>query len=183
MDRIELSKTNGQSLGYFDPVAMAERFDTEYKCVKKMYYMDMAIWVYQDEDTPDTMSVDVVTISDYKRVMEMELSKVHKRGVCYHVDIVRMDKKYRGQGLAPKLYKHIVKALGIVIQAGEAQSPGGRYIWNTLAGMNDCSVYGKFRYGQWHQLFKGDSEPELGWNPGGDMHTYDGREFTMYLSA
>jgi len=183
MDKIELSKTSNQNLGFFDPIAL-KQWDQEYVRVKSMYYMDIAIWVeYQEEDS---MTVTFATISDYKIVMNMEMSKVHRRkkSPTWHVDIVHMDKKFRGKGLAPKLYKHLVKALDIVIQAGEAQSPGGRYIWNKLAASHDVTVYGKFNHGQWHVMESSeDGEPWFGYMRGSDLQPYDGREFTMYLSA
>ncbi len=45
--------------------------------------------------------------------------------------------------LATKLYRFLMKTLGITLMAGTSQSAGGRYIWNTLAKDKGITVYAK----------------------------------------
>jgi hypothetical protein len=42
-----------------------------------------------------------------------------------------MDNRYRGCGIAPRVYEIVAKSSG-PIMSGDSQSPGGRAIWNSL---------------------------------------------------
>jgi hypothetical protein len=57
--------------------------------------------------------------------------------------LVEVDSRYKGKKLANKLYRFVLKALGITLMAGTSQSVGGRYIWNTLAKDRHITVYAK----------------------------------------
>jgi hypothetical protein len=56
---------------------------------------------------------------------------------------VEVDSRYKGKKLANKLYRFVLKTLGITLMAGSSQSVGGRYIWNTLAKDRHVTVYAK----------------------------------------
>jgi hypothetical protein len=66
-----------------------------------------------------------------------------KQNGAWHVDLVEVDSRYKGKKLANKLYRFLMKTLGITMMAGWAQSAGGRYIWNNLAKDKDITVYAK----------------------------------------
>lgn len=179
MIRINLDKRTDSSLGYFDPETLYSFYDEEYKLVKRIYHKDIDLWIHVAEDEH---YIEFVRSSDFKRIMCMTLSPSTKRSKSYHVDIVRMDKQFRGKGLAPLLYKYLVTYTDYILQAGECQSPGGRYIWNTLCDMNGVSVYGRFKYGQWYQMHKGEEEPEMDFELASTLVPYSNdREFYMYM--
>ena len=73
-------------------------------------------------------------------VAELGLSK---HNGAWHVDLVEVDSRYKGKNLANKLYRFVLKTLGITLMAGGVQSAGGRYIWNTLAKDRNITVYAK----------------------------------------
>ena len=73
-------------------------------------------------------------------VAELGLSKWNG---AWHVDLVEVDSRYKGKKLANKLYRFVLKTLGITLMAGGVQSAGGRYIWNTLAKDRNITVYAK----------------------------------------
>jgi hypothetical protein len=47
------------------------------------------------------------------------------------MNYTRMDNRYRGCGIAPRVYEIVAKSTG-PIMSGDSQSPGGRAVWNTL---------------------------------------------------
>jgi len=66
-----------------------------------------------------------------RRIMTIQLCK--KVGDTYSVDLVKIDSKFQGFKLAPKVYKKLVRA-GITLVTGGMQSAGGQYIWSQLVG-------------------------------------------------
>ena len=101
------------------------------------------------------MSINVYDRKKFKTIKDMwdEADEVHYRYVAYlglskrngawHVDLVEVDSRYKGKKLANKLYRFVLKTLGITLMAGSSQSVGGRYIWNTLAKDRNIMVYAK----------------------------------------
>ena len=95
------------------------------------------------------MTVNVYDRKKFKIVAD----ELHHRSVAYlglskkngawHVDLVEVDSRYKGKKLANKLYRFVLKTLGITLMAGSSQSVGGRYIWNTLAKDRHVTVYAK----------------------------------------
>jgi len=61
---------------------------------------------------------------------------------AYHVDLMRVNSRFQGFEIAPKLYYYIMKKFNIVIQAGSVQSAGGRKIWSKLCGMKNVVLFG-----------------------------------------
>ena len=95
-----------------------------------------------------------ITINVYDRKkFKVVAGEIHYRAVAYlglskksgawHVDLVEVDSRYKGKKLANKLYRFVLKTLGITLMAGSSQSVGGRYIWNTLAKDRHVTVYAK----------------------------------------
>ena len=95
------------------------------------------------------MSINVYDRTKFKIVAD----ELHHRTVAYlglskkngawHVDLVEVDSRYKGKKLANKLYRFVLKTLGITLMAGSSQSVGGRYIWNTLAKDRHVTIYAK----------------------------------------
>ena len=61
----------------------------------------------------------------------------------WHVDLVNVDSRYKGNNLAVKFYCFLIRKLNITLKAGSSQSSGGRYIWSKLAKVKDITVYAK----------------------------------------
>lgn len=83
----------------------------------------------------------------YQPVADLNLSKDYCDG-AYHVDLMRVDHRFQGHGLAPLLYRYVLRKLGIVLQAGKYQSAGGRKLWAQLAKMKDVTVFACYRRGK-----------------------------------
>lgn len=64
------------------------------------------------------------------RVMHMQLTQ--EMGDVHAVSMVRIDPKFQGFGLAPKVYEKIIKETNIALSTDECQTPGGQYIWTKL---------------------------------------------------
>ena len=65
-------------------------------------------------------------------VMEVDTYSIRRNGIRYRVmNYTRMDNRYRGCGIAPRVYEIVAKSTG-PIMSGDSQSPGGRAVWNTL---------------------------------------------------
>jgi len=67
--------------------------------------------------------------NQYRIVAYIALSR---RGSFWHVDLVKVDSHYRGNGVARLVYSFLIRK-GYALQAGDSQSPGGRFVWNELA--------------------------------------------------
>jgi len=98
------------------------------------------IWVYDRSRTKRQRTAFTSDIVDtYKIAGNFELSK---RGKYWHVDFARVDSNFRGKKLARKMYSFLIKK-GYSLQAGDSQSPGGRYVWNELAKDRTITVFAK----------------------------------------
>ena len=133
VSRIELSK--GVNLGFEEKegALIGRRWGYDIHCKKSA--REMSINVY------DRTKFKIVADELHHRtVAYLGLSK---RNGAWHVDLVEVDSRYKGKKLANKLYRFILKTLGITLMAGSSQSVGGRYIWNTLAKDRHVTVYAK----------------------------------------
>jgi GNAT superfamily N-acetyltransferase len=61
------------------------------------------------------------------------------------VGTIAVDKKYRGQGIASKLYDVVLKS-GRILFAGDSQTPGGRAMWSNLNRRPDVEVTGWVKF-------------------------------------
>jgi len=136
MERIEYSKR--ATLGFFIPGRRG--FTDGYKKVGRVRGMD--VWVEDVDSEGEYLEVEVTTNIDgrYKRVMVVSLER---DGQSYHVNLTQVDSKFQGHGIAPMVYRYICKKLGIILQAGRMQSPGGRHIWNMVSTYKDMLVLGQ----------------------------------------
>ena len=76
----------------------------------------------------------------YRIAAKVDLSKDRN---AWHVDLLNVDSRYKGNNLAIKLYKFLMKKMDITLMAGSSQSAGGRYVWNKLVKSPDVTVYAK----------------------------------------
>lgn len=83
----------------------------------------------------------------YQTVAELSLSTDYCSG-AYHVDLMRVNYRFQGHGIAPLVYRFLLRKLGIVIQAGVVQSAGGRKLWAQLAKMKGITIFASGKRGQ-----------------------------------
>ena len=137
VERITMNKS--VNLGYDEKVGdlIGKRwgYDIHRDMISKNY-MEIAVYDRKKFRT-GTISWDTV---EHRIVVWLGLSKVNG---AWHVDMVEVDSRYKGKKLANKLYRFLMKTLGITMMAGSSQSVGGRYIWNALAKDREITVYSK----------------------------------------
>ena len=143
VERITMRK--GVSLGYgnlddLELVGRAFGYDIYVEREERSYQV---IWVYDRNVTKRVRNFfihggDMET--RYRIVARVELSK--ERG-AWHVDMLQVDSRYKGQNLAVKLYRFLMRKMDITMKAGSSQSAGGRYVWNKLAKTPGVVIYAK----------------------------------------
>lgn len=107
----------------------------------------------------------------HKTIADLNLSNDYCKG-AYHVDLMRIDSRYQGHGIAPLLYRYVMKRLGIIIQAGTCQSSGGRKLWAQLAKTPGVEIFAAYRRGkELVQIEIDDEDEELHHDT---MKLYDG---------
>lgn len=80
-----------------------------------------------------------------KIAAELQLFKTPQ--AAWQVSLAVVDKDFRGEDLACKIYKYLIRQ-GFMLQAGSAQSPGGRYIWYRLAQSRSVEIVGRHKWGR-----------------------------------
>jgi len=144
VDRITMNK--GVFLGYgstedLELVGRAFGYDIYIEKEERTYNV---VWVYDRNITK--RSRRSVTFDDgmmetrYRIAAKVEMSK--ERG-AWHVDMLSVDSRYKGNNLAIKIYKFLMRKMDITLKAGTSQSAGGRYVWNKLAKTPGVVVYAK----------------------------------------
>ena len=107
----------------------------------------------------------------HKIIADLNLSNDYCKG-AYHVDLMRIDSRYQGNGIAPLLYRYVMKRLGVIIQAGTRQSAGGRKLWAQLAKTPGIEIFAAYRRGkELVQIGIDDEDEELHHDT---MKLYDG---------
>ena len=136
--RIDLSK--GVNLGFEEKegLLIGRRWGYDIHCEKAG--REMTVNVYDRKKFKTVKALWEDDEVHYRFVAYLGLSK---RNGAWHVDLVEVDSRYKGKKLANKLYRFVLKTLGITLMAGSSQSVGGRYIWNTLAKDRNITVYAK----------------------------------------
>ena len=135
VDRITMNK--GVSLGYgnLDDMELVGRAFGYNIYVEQEERSYQVIWVY-DRNVTKTIYGEM----GYRIAAKVELSKDHG---AWHVDMLQVDSRYKGQNLAVKLYRFLMRKMDITLKAGSSQSAGGRYIWNKLAKTPGVVIYAK----------------------------------------
>ena len=170
MDRIDMKKKF--ALGYFDTKANDDTW------VRLGSFSKLQVWVdnsMQDEGYLEVTVVDTSVVHGrstqrVKIVLEINLSTECFKD-AFHINMTRLDHRYGGRGIAAKAYRYIIKKMGITLQAGTAQSKGGRKIWFDLAQSNDLEVYTKAKGGRGYVVGIDEEEREV-WHPTKEI--YDG---------
>ena len=143
VERIDMDK--GVSLGYgnlddLELVGRAFGYDIYVEREERSYQV---IWVY-DRNVTKRVRNFFINGGDmetrYRIVARVELSK--ERG-AWNVGLLNVDSRYKGNNLAIKIYKFLMRKMDIVLMAGRSQSAGGRYVWNKLARTAGVVVYAK----------------------------------------
>ena len=140
VDRITMDK--GVSLGYgnlddLELVGRAFGYDIYVDKVESTYN---DIWVYDRNVTKRVRTLYGDMETRYRIAAKVELSK--ERG-AWHVDLLSVDSRYKGNNLAIKIYKFLMRKMDITLKAGTSQSAGGRYVWNKLSKTPGVVVYAK----------------------------------------
>ena len=144
VDRITMNK--GVSLGYgnlddLELVGRAFGYDIYVEQEERIY---QTVWVYDRNVTirarRSSTYDDGLMETRYRIAAKVELSK--ERG-AWNVNMLNVDSRYKGNNLAIKIYKFIMKKMDITLMAGHSQSAGGRYVWNKLNKERDITVYAK----------------------------------------
>ena len=135
VDRITMNR--GVSLGYgnLDDMELVGRAFGYNIYVEQGMISDQIIWVYDRNVTKK-----IYGEMRYRIAARVELSK--ERG-AWHVDMLQVDSRYKGQNLAVKLYRFLMRKMAITMKAGSSQSAGGRYVWNKLAKTPGVVIYAK----------------------------------------
>ena len=140
VDRITMNK--GVTLGYgnldnLELVGRAFGYDIYNEEETPTY---RTVWVYDRNVTKRVRTLYGDMETRYRIAAKVELSK--ERG-AWHVDLLNVDSRYKGNNLAIKIYKFLMRKMDITLKAGTSQSAGGRYVWNKLAKTRGVTVYAK----------------------------------------
>lgn len=140
VERITMNK--GVTLGYgnlddLELVGRAFGYDIYVDKVESTYN---DIWVYDRNVTKRVRTLYGDMETRYRIAAKVELSK--ERG-AWHVDLLSVDSRYKGNNLAIKIYKFLMRKMDITLKAGTSQSAGGRYVWNKLSKTPGVVVYAK----------------------------------------
>jgi len=140
VDRITMNK--GVTLGYgnlddLELVGRAFGYDIYVEKEERTYNV---ICVYDRNVTKRVRGMYGDMETRYRIAARVELSK--ERG-AWNVYLLSVDSRYKGNNLAIKIYKFLMKKMDITLKAGTSQSAGGRYVWNKLSKTPGVVVYAK----------------------------------------
>ena len=139
VDRITMNK--GVTLGYgnlddLELVGRAFGYDIYVEKEERTYN----VICYDRNVTKRFRHVEGYMETRFRIVAKVELTK--ERG-AWHVDFLNVDSRYKGNNLAIKIYKFLMRKMDITLKAGTSQSAGGRYVWNKLSKTPGVVVYAK----------------------------------------
>ena len=147
VDRIEMNKGVSLGFGNLDDMELVGRAFGYDIYVEKEECAYNVIWVYDRNVTkrvriydPWDEDIDGEMETRYRIAAKVEMSK--ERG-AWHVDMLNVDSRYKGNNLAIKVYKFLMRKMDITLKAGTSQSAGGRYVWNKLSKTPGVVVYAK----------------------------------------
>jgi len=140
VDRITMNK--GVTLGYgnLDDLELVGRAFGYNIYVDKVESTYCDIWVYDRNVTKRVRGMYGDMETRYRIAARVELSR--ERG-AWNVYLLSVDSRYKGNNLAIKIYKFLMKKMDITLKAGTSQSAGGRYVWNKLSKTPGVVVYAK----------------------------------------
>ena len=140
VDRITMNK--GVALGYgnlddLELIGRAFGYDLYVDKEERTYQV---VWVYDRNVTKRLRNICGEMETRYRIAAKIEMSK--ERG-AWHIDMLQVDSRYKGNNLAIKIYKFLMRKMDITLKAGTSQSAGGRYVWNKLSKTPGVVVYAK----------------------------------------
>lgn len=97
----------------------------------------------------------------------------------WQVGLAVVDREFRGQDLACKIYKFLLRK-GYILRAGSEQSPGGRYIWYRLAQSKSIEVVGRPKWSRKLYPLKANHSTREVCHP--DIDVYDSFRESMMLA-
>jgi hypothetical protein len=146
VDRITMDK--GVSLGYgnlddLELVGRAFGYDIYIETVESTA---IVVWVYDRNVTkrmPASVNFDDAPTRWRLAIVSLQRFELSKERGAWHVDLLSVDSRYKGNNLAIKIYKFLMRKMDITLKAGTSQSAGGRYVWNKLSKTPGVVVYAK----------------------------------------
>ena len=140
VDRITMNK--GVALGYgnlddLELIGRAFGYDLYVDKEERTYQV---VWVYDRNVTKRLRNICGEMETRYRIAAKIGMSK--ERG-AWHIDMLQVDSRYKGNNLAIKIYKFLMRKMDITLKAGTSQSAGGRYVWNKLSKTPGVVVYAK----------------------------------------
>ena len=138
VERIEMNKSVSLGFGNLDDMELVGRafgYDIYVEKEECTFQGAIVIWVYDRNVTKK-----ICGETRFRIAAMVELSK---EGGAWHVDMLRVDSRYKGQNLAVKLYRFLMRKMDITLMAGTSQSAGGRAVWNKLAKSPSVVIYAK----------------------------------------
>jgi len=152
IERIDYSKGSRLRSFYYG--------DEDYKLIGSTNKLACYVSV-QDEVMMEVVFVSPKSEKCGYTVCEVQLSRGNDENPVWSVDLTRVDIRFQGYGLVPKLYRYLISKLNITLQAGSMQSPGGRMIWAQLSDLDNVTVYAMTKHGQSYRVDINDEGTEL----------------------
>jgi predicted GNAT family acetyltransferase len=107
---------------------------------EKTFTFDSKLTVAISKLTANTLEVFLVGKEDQRVAAYMLLYRFGTHG--FTVEEVKVRSSHQGQGLGLKLYKYLIKEVGITLISGHVQSPGAAKLWTALYKSPGINVYG-----------------------------------------
>jgi len=108
--------------------------------IEKVFTFDSKFKVAISKSVSNTLEVFLVDKENLRVAAYLLLYRFGTFG--YTVEEVKVRGSYQGQGLGMKLYKYLIKEVGITLISGHVQSPGGAKLWTALYKSPGINVYG-----------------------------------------
>ena len=111
----------------------------------KIGALDLYSYVYEEYDKGEHktgVQLELVQHTKGKKAQRaMFLTLRKQRENLYAIEMVRVDSKYQGFGLANMVYKKLMDKFGISLITDEYQTPGGQHIWCKLFETKGVQVH------------------------------------------
>jgi hypothetical protein len=146
------------STGHMERINVKERIDLGYVEVSgerlgRVAGLDLYLETEQDTIYITVLHLDRSYRRLAKRAMILMLVPDPDYEGSYTIDMVWVDREYKGMNLAPRVYRKLLKTMNnLLLRAGATQSPGGRYIWYSLAQYRDIFMYATTPSGRIHDI-------------------------------
>ena len=172
MERITVSKH--QRLGYIEP--SDEIIGKTSGLTIYSGWMDKELWIEALDRKQSHRGL-------YRRAFYLGLTPDPDYDTAFTIEMVSTDNAYQGWGIAPKVYRKLLKKKpDLLLRAGTVQSPGGRYIWYNLAKDPDIIVFARAQNGRIYEVEADDELRELTL-PHTELYDNEEREYDVFACA